>query len=107
MRLRKIEAIMAPAAFDLVKPVLEEMTIDIAVSEIHACGSEASRKGYYRGAEYRVLTPKIKLEIIVRAQDVSEVADAFSVLPQSEIDKVLLLDMGPATPLTIPCRDRS
>ncbi|NPA94847.1 MAG: P-II family nitrogen regulator [Thermodesulfobacteria bacterium] len=75
--MRKIEAIIKPFKLDDVKEGLNEIGITgMTVSEVKGHGRQKGHKEIYRGAEYVVdFLPKIKLEIIVPAEDVGRVID--------------------------------
>ncbi len=75
--MRKIEAIIKPFKLDDVKEGLNEIGITgMTVSEVKGHGRQKGHKEIYRGAEYVVdFLPKIKLEIIVPAEEVGRVID--------------------------------
>ena len=75
--MKKIEAIIKPFKLDDVKEGLNEIGITgMTVSEVKGHGRQKGHKEIYRGAEYVVdFLPKIKLEIIVPAEDVDRVVD--------------------------------
>jgi nitrogen regulatory protein P-II 1 len=78
--MKKIEAIIKPFKLDDVKEALNEMGIKgMTISEVKGYGRQKGHKEVYRGAEYIVdFIPKIKLEIIVDASQVSQVVDTIT-----------------------------
>jgi len=75
--MKKIEAIIKPFKLDDVKDALNEIGISgMTLSEVKGYGRQKGHKEVYRGAEYIVdFLPKVKLEIIVMAEDVDKVVD--------------------------------
>ena len=75
--MKKIEAIIKPFKLDDVKDALNEIGISgMTLSEVKGYGRQKGHKEIYRGAQYIVdFLPKIKLEIIVKAEDVDKVID--------------------------------
>ncbi|OIP44643.1 MAG: transcriptional regulator [Deltaproteobacteria bacterium CG_4_10_14_3_um_filter_60_8] len=73
--MKKIEAIIKPFKLDDVKEALNELGIKgMTISEVKGYGRQKGHKEIYRGAEYVVdFIPKVKLEIIVAAEQVDEV----------------------------------
>lgn len=78
--MRKIEAIIKPFKLDEVKEALNEIGIQgITVSEVKGFGRQKGHTELYRGAEYVVdFIPKIKMEIIVADDMVTQVVDAIA-----------------------------
>jgi nitrogen regulatory protein P-II 1 len=76
--MKKIEAIIKPFKLDDVKAALNEIGIrGMTVSEVKGYGRQKGHKEIYRGAEYVVdFIPKVKLEIITRADQVELVVEA-------------------------------
>ena len=76
--MKKVEAIVKPFKLDEVREALSEMGVTgLTVSEVKGFGRQKGHTELYRGAEYVVdFLPKIKLEIIVKAEDVSKVVEA-------------------------------
>jgi nitrogen regulatory protein P-II 1 len=79
--MKKIEAIIKPFKLDEVKEGLMEidvkgMTVTVkgmTVTEVKGFGRQKGHTEIYRGAEYRVdFVPKIKIEVIVPAELVSQ-----------------------------------
>jgi nitrogen regulatory protein P-II 1 len=74
--MKKIEAIIKPFKLDDVKEALNEIGIQgMTVSEVKGYGRQKGHKEVYRGAEYVVdFIPKIKIEIVLDAAQVDQVA---------------------------------
>ncbi len=75
--MKKIEAIIKPFKLDDVKDALLEIGVNgITVSEVKGHGRQQGHTELYRGAEYVVdFLPKVKIEIVVKAEDVQKVID--------------------------------
>jgi nitrogen regulatory protein P-II 1 len=75
--MKKIEAIIKPFKIEEVKDALAEAGINgMTVSEVKGYGRQAGHTELYRGAEYVVdFIPKIKIEVVVKAQDVDVVVE--------------------------------
>ena len=75
--MKKIEAIIKPFKLDEVKEALQEIGLQgITVLEAKGFGRQKGHTELYRGAEYVVdFLPKVKLEIIVRDEQVAEVVE--------------------------------
>ena len=73
--MKKIEAVIKPFKLDDVKEALNEIGIQgMTVSEVKGYGRQKGHKEIYRGAEYVVdFIPKIKLEIVVAADQADQV----------------------------------
>lgn len=73
--MKKIEAIIKPFKLDEVKDGLEQMGITgMTISEIRGFGRQKGHREIYRGAEYNVdFVPKIKIDIVVSADQVDQV----------------------------------
>ena len=73
--MKKIEAIIKPFKLDEVKDALNDLGIKgMTVSEVKGYGRQKGHKEMYRGAEYTVdFIPKIKLELVVAAEDVEKI----------------------------------
>jgi nitrogen regulatory protein PII len=74
--MKKIECIIRPEKLDDVKEALNEAGImGLTVSDVLGCGRQKGRKEVYRGIEYTLnLLPKIKIETVVRDEDVEKIA---------------------------------
>ena len=75
--MKKIEAVIKPFKLEDVKDALAEINITgMTVSEVKGYGRQAGHTELYRGAEYIVdFIPKIKIEVVVNAQDVDRVVE--------------------------------
>ena len=76
--MKKIEAIIKPFKLEDVKDALGEVEVSgMTVSEVKGYGRQQGHSELYRGAEYVVdFLPKIKIEIIVKEDDVDKAVDA-------------------------------
>ena len=74
--MKKIECIIRPEKLDEVKEALDEAGImGLTVTDVLGCGRQKGRKEVYRGIEYTLnLLPKIKIETVVRDEDVEKIA---------------------------------
>ncbi|MDP3481047.1 MAG: P-II family nitrogen regulator [Desulfoprunum sp.] len=75
--MKKIEAIIKPFKLDDVKDALNELGIKgMTISEVKGYGRQKGHTEIYRGAEYVVdFIPKIKIEIVVPAEQVDLIVD--------------------------------
>jgi nitrogen regulatory protein P-II 1 len=76
--MKKVEAIIKPFKLDEVKESLSTIGIQgLTVTEVKGFGRQKGHTELYRGAEYVVdFLPKVKLEIIVKDESVSDVVGA-------------------------------
>ena len=76
--MKKIEAIIKPFKLDEVKEALQEVGLQgITVIEAKGFGRQKGHTELYRGAEYVVdFLPKVKMEIIVRDDQVDDAVNA-------------------------------
>jgi len=76
--MRKVEAIIKPFKLDQVKEELLSRGIKgMTVSEVKGYGRQKGHSEIYRGAEYQVdFLPKVKIEIVVRDDQVDDVVEA-------------------------------
>jgi nitrogen regulatory protein PII len=76
--MKKVEAIIKPFKLDEVKEALSGIGVEgLTVTEVKGFGRQKGHTELYRGAEYVVdFLPKIKLEIVVRAEQVDAVIEA-------------------------------
>ena len=74
----KLEAIIQPNRFDVVKDALIEIGVDgMTVSEVRGHGRQKGHTETYRGREYDTdLMPKVKLELVLDDKLVDNVIDA-------------------------------
>jgi nitrogen regulatory protein P-II 1 len=73
----KIEATVQPFRLDSVRLALDGLGIQgITISHVLDYGGPAGRRAVYRGAEYYVDTPRVKLEILISSLQTDEVIHA-------------------------------
>ena len=79
--MKKVEAVIKPFKLDEVKEALSGAGVQgITVTEVKGFGRQRGHTELYRGAEYVVdFLPKVKLEIIVRDDQVDAVTEAIAV----------------------------
>lgn len=77
MSMKKIECIVKPFKLDDVKEALAEIGITgMTITEIKGFGRQKGHTELYRGSEYTVdFLPKLKMEIVVRDEDVQKAVD--------------------------------
>ncbi|QPC46041.1 P-II family nitrogen regulator [Mangrovibacillus cuniculi] len=77
--MKKIEAIIRPEKFKVVRDALAQHGISgLTVSEVAGCGNQKSKKGFFRGTTFEIqLVPKIKIEMVVSADQVDSIVDIF------------------------------
>ncbi|MDD3815756.1 MAG: P-II family nitrogen regulator [Desulfocapsaceae bacterium] len=75
--MKKIEAIIKPFKLDDVKDALNGIGIKgMTITEVKGYGRQKGHTEIYRGAEYVVdFIPKIKIEIVVDANQVAQVVE--------------------------------
>ncbi|GBD26137.1 MAG: P-II family nitrogen regulator [Candidatus Binatia bacterium] len=109
--MKKVEAIIKPFKLDEVKEALSAVGVQgITVSEVKGFGRQKGHTELYRGAEYVVdFLPKVKLEIIVKDEMVSQVVETIMkaaktgrigdgkifVLPVEEVVRIRTGERGP------------
>ncbi len=78
--MKKVEAIIKPFKLDEVKQALSEVGIaGLTATEVKGFGRQKGHTELYRGAEYVVdFLPKVKLEIIVKDDQVHQVASVIT-----------------------------
>jgi nitrogen regulatory protein P-II 1 len=78
--LKKIEAIVRPERLEAVKEALGKFGIHgMTVSQVMGCGTQKGRTEVYRGHEYSInLLPKVKIEIVLRDQEVEKVIEVIA-----------------------------
>lgn len=76
--MKKIEAYIRPFKLDEVKEALTGIGVKgMSVSEVKGFGRQRGHKEMYRGSEYTVdFLPKIKLEIVLRDEDLEAAINA-------------------------------
>ncbi len=74
----KIEAIIQPNRFDMVKKALIDIGVEgMTVSEVRGHGRQKGHKESYRGGEYSVdLLPKVKIDIVLDDRIVEKAVEA-------------------------------
>jgi len=75
--MKLVTAIIKPHMLDEVKSALESFGVEgMTVSEASGFGRQRGHTEVYRGAEYTVdLVPKVRLEVLVADDDVSDIID--------------------------------
>ncbi|HEO71037.1 MAG TPA: P-II family nitrogen regulator [Candidatus Hydrogenedentes bacterium] len=76
--MKKVEAVIKPFKLEEVKEALSAVGIQgLTITEVKGYGRQKGHKELYRGAEYVVeFLPKVKLDIIVRDDQVQSVVEA-------------------------------
>lgn len=76
--MHKIEAFLRPASLDDVQSALAGIGIaGMSVLEVRGYGRQRGHREIYRGAEYTIdFIPKLKLEIVVKDDDVEPALEA-------------------------------
>jgi nitrogen regulatory protein P-II 1 len=76
--MKKVEAIIRHFKLEEVKNALSEQKVQgMTVTEVRGFGRQKGHTEMYRGAEYTVdFVPKIKIEVVVKDEDVQCVIDA-------------------------------
>jgi nitrogen regulatory protein P-II 1 len=75
----KIEALIQPFKLDEVTTALEGIGIEeVTIFDVLKRGGRGTRTAVYRGAEYRVATPMVKLEILASPALAEDVVRVFS-----------------------------
>jgi nitrogen regulatory protein P-II 1 len=77
---KKVECIIKPFKLEDVKEALADIGITgMTVSEVKGFGRQKGHTELYRGSEYTVdFLPKVKLEIIVKDEDVDRVVESIA-----------------------------
>ncbi|NTV91426.1 MAG: P-II family nitrogen regulator [Clostridiales bacterium] len=75
--MKKIEAVIRPEKLEDIKEALEAFNIrGLMISQIMGCGRQKGRKEFYRGTQVNInLLPKIKIETVIRDEDLESVLD--------------------------------
>ena len=76
--MKMITAIIKPFKLDEVREALSDIGVQgITVTEVKGFGRQKGHTELYRGAEYVVdFLPKVKVEVVVRSEDVDACVDA-------------------------------
>jgi len=109
--MKKVEAVIKPFKLEDVKDALAEIGITgMTVSEVKGYGRQKGHSELYRGAEYVVdFLPKIKMEMVVTADQVDEVVNTIAEVAAtgkigdgkifvSDIDRVVRIRTGETGP---------
>jgi nitrogen regulatory protein P-II 1 len=78
--MKKIEAIIREEKLSIIKQKLEGLSYSgMTVSEVAGCGRQKGLALQWRAGEYRVdLLPKLKLELVVLDEDLSQAISAIT-----------------------------
>lgn len=78
--MKLVMAIIKPFRLDAVREALTGLGIQgLTVSEVKGFGRQKGQTEIYRGAEYAVnFLPKLKLEIVIKADEVEKVVEAIT-----------------------------
>lgn len=78
--MKKVECIIKPFKLEDVKEALADVGVTgMTVSEVKGFGRQKGHTELYRGSEYTVdFLPKVKLEIIVKDEDVDRVVESIA-----------------------------
>ncbi len=64
--MKKLEAIIRPTKLEAVKDALATLGVDeMTVSEVKRCGPSEGRTATYRGVEYVLDSPRMKIEVVL------------------------------------------
>ena len=76
--MKKLECIIRPHKLEEVREVLDKIDVHgMTVSEVRGFGRQKGHSEHYRGVEYKAeFQPKLKLEILVRDDQVAEATKA-------------------------------
>ena len=76
--MKMVTAIIKPFKLDEVREALSDIGVQgITVTEVKGFGRQKGHTELYRGAEYVVdFLPKVKIEVVVRTEDVDRCVDA-------------------------------
>ena len=76
--MKMVTAIIKPFKLDEVREALSQIGVQgITVTEVKGFGRQKGHTELYRGAEYVVdFLPKVKLEVVVKSDDVERCVDA-------------------------------
>ena len=83
----KIEMVIRPFKLDDVKATLERLAIQrFTTSNVVDHDGFMVRREIYRGSEYRIDVPKVKLEAVVSSDRADEVIEALTLAARTTID---------------------
>ncbi|RYG98616.1 MAG: P-II family nitrogen regulator, partial [Alphaproteobacteria bacterium] len=86
--MKRIEALVRVNRLDDIKSALEDAGIrGLSIEQVRGYGIQLGRTDKYRGSTYAVnLLPKLRVEVVVRDEDLNEAVDAIvSVCQTGEI----------------------
>ena len=88
----KIEAVIHPFKLAEIKAALHDLDCEeVTISEVlHDEGSKIQKR-VYRGCEYRVDVPKVKVETLVSARRVDEVLEMLASSADAASDSIILV----------------
>ena len=97
--MKKVEAVIKPFKLDEVREALSEIGVaGLTVTEVKGFGRQRGHTELYRGAEYVVdFLPKVKLEIIVKNDQVESVIEAIATAAKTGRigdGKIFVTDVG-------------
>jgi nitrogen regulatory protein P-II 1 len=78
--MKKVECIIKPFKLEDVKEALSDIGVTgMTISEVKGFGRQKGHTELYRGSEYTVdFLPKVKIEIIVKDEDVDRVVESIA-----------------------------
>ena len=78
--MKMLTAIIKPFKLDEVREaIMDAGIVGVTVSEVKGFGRQKGHTELYRGAEYQVdFLPKVKLEIVVKSEDVERLIEAIT-----------------------------
>ncbi len=84
----KLEAVIQPSKFELVKDALLEVGVDgMTVTDVRGHGRQKGHTEIYRGREYTVdLLPKVKIEMVLPDEMVEQAVQA--IMTQARTGKI-------------------
>jgi nitrogen regulatory protein PII len=72
----KIEAIIQPFKLDEIKGALEALEVESTIiAEVRDHSTDAGHRAVYRGAEYVVDVPRVKVELLASSDRADEIVD--------------------------------
>jgi nitrogen regulatory protein P-II 1 len=105
--MKKLECIIRPHKLEEVREVLDKIDVHgMTVSEVRGFGRQKGHAEHYRGVEYKAeYQPKLKLEILVREDQVTDATKAIMEAAKtgkfgdgkifvSQVDEVLRIRTG-------------
>jgi nitrogen regulatory protein P-II 1 len=82
----KVEAIVQPFKLDEVKAALADLKIEhITILHVMDHAGPKGLKAFYRGGEYHIDVPKVKLEMVVSSHRADEVIDIISRAARTDV----------------------